>query len=143
MWTKLMPEGKTARNSGARHRLRAMAMVGSLVFATVMLPNLANPGVAVAGTNGQQVSVCNRTLFGYAKVTGTNQNNLPAHTPWFKDPYSLTTCYYYPNYWFKGKVTIQFGEPTTAGWLTNAYPDTCWVPQSWGSDVYQCGPYSS
>jgi hypothetical protein len=48
---------------GRHQRLRTIAITVSLVLGTTMIPILANPGVAAAGTSSQEVAVCNRTLF--------------------------------------------------------------------------------
>lgn len=127
---------QAARKSRSR-RLRATALA-LLVASAVAVPELASPGVAMAGTNGQQIAVDVSPSAAYIQIHGHNQNNQVVTTPVLWDGYPGQYAGL-AGWWWKGSVTIYIGMPSTEGtlWVTKS----CNVPTSQSSNWTYCGPY--
>jgi hypothetical protein len=88
-----------------KHATRAAIVVAAL--ATTALTVSAAP--ASAGSNGQHVQVCTgKYLPRSAVVMGTDQNGRYAQTPRTALAPGSLKCAAFPQYWFKGNVTVRW-----------------------------------
>jgi hypothetical protein len=79
-----------------------------------------------------QVAILNQNhSYDVARVCGADQSNVQECTPLFTDP--LGSNIYYSDYWFKGSLTIWFGNGSIEIGLSG-----CVVPAGYSSSVYQC-----
>lgn len=114
-------------------KTRIRRVVVTLIASVVAITGLVMaPSVAFAGSNGQQVEVCNQSYASGVNVAvlGFNQNGLLAETPEFHLNYNTWGgCYYEANYWFRGPTYVIINGTTTM---------QCGdVPQQMSSDVYK------
>jgi hypothetical protein len=68
------------------------------------------PAPAYAGTNGQQVKVCDSLNFMKFALRGTNQNGRPAYTGYRSSSF-YSNCVEFTGYWWKGPLTVYWGSP--------------------------------
>jgi hypothetical protein len=79
-----------------------------------------------------QVAIWNQNeTYDVARVCGTNQSNAQECTPLFTDP--LGSNIYYPDYWFKGELTVWFGNGSV-----EVGQSGCDVPAGYSSSIDQC-----
>lgn len=78
-----------------------------LAFSMAVAATAALVPAAVAGSNGQQVEVCNKGSHHYKEVSikGTNQNGQVVHSS--AQELAPGKCVKWANWWFVGKVTVQ------------------------------------
>ena len=126
----------------ARARISAIAL--TVVTAAAAL---GAPSPAMAGNNGQQVRICasnERLSYGFAVVTGFNQNAQGAISPWLRLPLDLSggnyaapgACVELLGWWWIGDIRINFYESNRNFFRQT----TCNVPK-WNpfDDFRRCG----
>jgi hypothetical protein len=115
-------------------RLVVTVLAASLLSLGVVF--VASPGIANAGTNGQQIRACDEEdLYAAVKIRGYNQNDDLATTPLTQiNQGPGDNCHSFNNWWWKAQVEIFWylpnrGAPakTTYCGVPEVNPDSNWV----------------
>lgn len=110
------------RRVGTRTKLAVFATAAVALTSGILLPNLAS-----AGTNGQQIELCGDDVGGTASISGNNQNGVL--TTLSNLPFNPIGCNTVANYWWVGKVTINFTTDGVGSTNIRTGSVTCEIPQ--------------
>jgi len=119
-------------------RTKIRRVIVTLIASVVAIAGLVMaPSLAFAGSNGQQVEVCNHTSepeIIIDNLSGINQNGTPVNTSdsLSSFPVGHADCYGYRNWWFVGEVTI------SGHGIGTQYTLTCDIPVSQGANWSEC-----